>query len=205
MAHAEVAVHLGLGRRAGHEPHAELAQHPLDVEHGRPVDLGEGVPQRGEAGGSADLQRRRRGQAGLDRRPRLAVGPVDEERTDARRRRGRAPRTRAGPARRSRRRADRRPSRCRSSSTPGARGASGDRPNGPRRGGRRPAPRRSDGVARRWRRAPPRARRGRARSPTVGRTPSTRRRRRGGGRASSTARRRRGASRQDPSTGAGRG
>jgi hypothetical protein len=37
-----------LGSRARNQPHPEPAQHPVGIEHGGAVDLGQGVTQRGE-------------------------------------------------------------------------------------------------------------------------------------------------------------
>src|SRR5215216_5085250 len=54
-----------LRRVAGHEPHAELTKHAFGVEDRGAVDLCEGVTQRGEVSGFADLQRWRRREAFL--------------------------------------------------------------------------------------------------------------------------------------------
>ena len=69
--------------RARHQAHPELAEDTVGVEHRRAVHLGEGVPQRSEVRGRADLQRRRRREPLLDGGTGLRAGPVDEKRADA--------------------------------------------------------------------------------------------------------------------------
>src|SRR5262245_11168788 len=83
VAHAAVALDRRLGVRTGDEPHAELAERALLVEHGRPVDLAEGVAEGRQLHRPGDLQRRRLGQAHLERGIGAAVaGSIDEDGAD---------------------------------------------------------------------------------------------------------------------------
>ena len=45
---AAECLHGLFGGSARHQPHAEAAQHAVDVEEGGSIDLGEGVTERGE-------------------------------------------------------------------------------------------------------------------------------------------------------------
>ncbi len=66
MAHPTEALDLGLGLGAGPQPHAELAQDPVAVEHRGAVDLGQNVHQRRQVRRVEDRQCGRDRPAGLE-------------------------------------------------------------------------------------------------------------------------------------------